>query len=106
MPCAGKPIKKLPESTTISLGANTAELYDSLSKTTGYSVHQLRITKSDDGSVVPNSQEVSVESTGLGEQSTILVKDLGTSKGLNGAGRATTDCVNRCATRLADSIRD
>jgi very-long-chain enoyl-CoA reductase len=44
---------------------------------TGYSVHQLRATKGSDGTPIGNSSDLSIHSTGLRDQSTIYVKDLG-----------------------------
>ena len=74
---AGKSIKSLSESVNLKAGATCSELYNSLAKQTRYSVHQLRLTKGSDGSVIPNSKDTSVHSTGLRDQSTIYVKDLG-----------------------------
>lgn len=61
--------------------ATTADLYEALSKQTRFSVHQLRVTKGSDGTVIPNAKDASVHSTGLRDQSTIYVKDLGTQIG-------------------------
>jgi very-long-chain enoyl-CoA reductase len=74
----GKPINSLPETVDLALNATTADLYAELARRTKYSVHQLRVTKGSDGSVVTNSKDSSVHSTGLREQSTVYVKDLGT----------------------------
>lgn len=41
------------------------------------SIHRLRITKGSDGKAVPSSEDVSINSTGLRDQSTVYVKDLG-----------------------------
>jgi len=73
----GKPIKKLPKDATIYLQSNTADLYHRLAAETGYSPHRLRLTTGDDGTLIPNSKDFTVERTGLRSQSTIQVKDLG-----------------------------
>jgi very-long-chain enoyl-CoA reductase len=75
--CAGKPIKSLPETAEVNLNATTADLYAELARSTRYSVHQLRVTKGSDGSVVTNSKDTTIHSTGLRDQSTVFVKDLG-----------------------------
>jgi len=74
---SGKPIQTLPESIELSPNATTAEIYSKLAKETRFSVHQLRVTKGSDGSVISNSKDESVYATGLRNQSTIYVKDLG-----------------------------
>lgn len=74
----GKPIKTLPESIELDSNATTAEIYSRLAAQTQFSVHQLRVTKGSDGTVITNSKEGSVHATGLRNQSTIYVKDLGT----------------------------
>jgi len=61
--------------------ATSADLYAELAAQTNFTVHQLRVTKGSDGSVVPNAQDTSVHATGLRDQSTIYVKDLGTQIG-------------------------
>jgi very-long-chain enoyl-CoA reductase len=73
----GKPIKKLPESLPLSASAPCADIYTALASKTKYSIHQLRITKGSDGSVISNRKDASVHSTGLRDQSTVYVKDLG-----------------------------
>ena len=73
----GKPVKKLPEEISLPNNGPTSELYNRLAFSTGTSIHRLRITKGSDGSFVPNNKDLSVNSTGLREQSTIYVKDLG-----------------------------
>ncbi|EHY57694.1 3-oxo-5a-steroid 4- dehydrogenase [Exophiala dermatitidis] len=73
----GKPIKALPESVDLEANATTADLFAELARRTGYSVYQLRLTKGSDGSVLPNSKDVSIHNTGLRDRSTIYVKDLG-----------------------------
>ena len=75
---AGKPIKGLPDTVDLAPNATAADVYSDLAKRTKYSIHQLRVTKGSDGSAVGNSQDTSVHSTGLRDQSTIYVKDLGT----------------------------
>jgi len=73
----GKPIKRLPKETTITPFDSTAELYKQLAKSTGYSVHRLRVAK-EDGTLVPNAKDTTVQDAGLSTStSTITVKDLG-----------------------------
>ncbi|KAH0843489.1 hypothetical protein AYO21_07236 [Fonsecaea monophora] len=74
----GKPIKSLPESLDLKPDASAADLYSELARRTKYSIHQLRVTKGSDGTVVANSKDTSIYQTGLRDQSTIHVKDLGT----------------------------
>jgi very-long-chain enoyl-CoA reductase len=74
----GKPIRKLPEELSTSSTTTAATLYSQLANSTSYSVHQLRITKGSDGSVIPNSKDTTLSSLGLRDQSQIMVKDLGT----------------------------
>ena len=73
----GKPIKTLPESIDLQAGATCADLYASIAKVTQYSIHQLRVTKGSDGTLLGNTKDASVHSTGLRDQSTVYVKDLG-----------------------------
>lgn len=73
----GKPVKKLPEELSLPANAPASELYNRLAFEAGTSIHRLRITKGSDGSFVPNRSDLSVNSTGLREQSTVYVKDLG-----------------------------
>lgn len=73
----GKPMKKLPEEVVITAGGSASELYQSLATQAGTTVHSLRVTKGSDGTLVPNSRDLQLEMTGLREQSTIYVKDLG-----------------------------
>lgn len=75
----GKPAKKLPEEITVTANGFTSDLYREIARRAGTSVHRLRITKGSDGSLVPNAKSISVHSTGLREQSTVYVKDLGES---------------------------
>lgn len=74
----GKPIKKLPQTITVSLNSNGEELHNAIAKATGASVHRLRITKGSDRTVVPNDKRTTIDDTGLRESSVIHVKDLGT----------------------------
>lgn len=75
----GKPARKLPEEVSLTSNGSTFDLYHEIARRAGTSVHRLRITKGSDGSVVPNAKSLSVHSTGLREQSTVYVKDLGES---------------------------
>jgi hypothetical protein len=75
--CVGKPIRKLPKEVQIAPDAPTKDLYDSLAKVSGYSIHRLRITKATDRTVVPNSNENTIAGAGLGEKAVVHVKDLG-----------------------------
>lgn len=65
------------------MGSSTpvAEVYSELAKQSKYSVHQIRVTKGSDGSVIPNTKDTTVHATGLRDQSTIYVKDLGAQIG-------------------------
>lgn len=74
----GKPISRLPENISTSTETTTSTLYSQLSQATSYSVHQLRITKGSDGSVIPNDKSTTLSSLGLRDQSQIMVKYLGT----------------------------
>lgn len=73
----GKPVKKLPEEVSLPANGPTSELYSQLALQAGTTIHRLRVTKGSDGSFVPNTKDVSINATGLREQSTIYVKDLG-----------------------------
>ncbi|KAI9824598.1 MAG: 3-oxo-5a-steroid 4- dehydrogenase [Thelocarpon impressellum] len=73
----GKPVRGLPEETNVSSSDSTSELYHRLAAQAGTSVHRLRITKGSDGSTIPNTKGLTVDRTGLREQSVIYVKDLG-----------------------------
>ena len=64
---------------TVASTGPTAELYEQLAVLAEISVHRLRITKGSDGSFIPSSKVLPVDSTGLRQQSTIYVKDLGMS---------------------------
>ncbi|KIX02118.1 uncharacterized protein Z518_08057 [Rhinocladiella mackenziei CBS 650.93] len=74
----GKPIKSLPETIDLPPNATAADVYSELARQSQYSAHRLRVTKGSDGSVIVNSKDTSVYSTGLRDQSTVYVKDLGT----------------------------
>ncbi|TKA62849.1 hypothetical protein B0A49_11569, partial [Cryomyces minteri] len=73
----GKPIRNLPEAASLTLLSSTADLYQRLAAQSGCSVHRLRIIKGSDGSGLPNSKDVTIDRTGLRDQSTVYVKDLG-----------------------------
>ncbi len=73
----GKPIRQLPDETTVASDASAADLYHRLAAETGLSINRLRVTKGSDASLIPNAKEVTIERTGLSEQSTVYVKDLG-----------------------------
>lgn len=73
----GRPIPKLPESINVSAASSPSELYGTLATKTKFSIHRLRITKGSDGSFIPNTQEISIHASGLRNDSTIYVKDLG-----------------------------
>ncbi|KAI9733562.1 MAG: 3-oxo-5a-steroid 4- dehydrogenase [Cirrosporium novae-zelandiae] len=73
----GVPIKTLPSEVTTSAEDNASHLYSKLSTLTGLSQHRLRITKGSDGSVISPDRDLTIGSTGLQEESTIYVKDLG-----------------------------
>lgn len=74
---SGKPIGKLPDETTVPSGGSAADLYHRLAAETGLSIHRLRVMKGSDGSLIPNAKDLTIERTGLREQSTVYVKDLG-----------------------------
>lgn len=48
-----------------------------IARKAGTSIDRLRITKGSDGSLIPNKNSLTVYDTGLREQSTIYVKDIG-----------------------------
>jgi len=77
----GKPIKSLPETLELGPTATAADIYSELAHRSNFPIHQLRVTKGSDGSVVPNAKDTTVHDTGLRDQSTIYVKDLGTQIG-------------------------
>lgn len=67
----------MPDTITIESSASTEELYKELAKQTRFSIHQLRITKGSDGSAINNAKNATIHSTGVRDQSTVYVKDLG-----------------------------
>nr|POE46913.1 putative enoyl reductase [Quercus suber] len=73
----GKKIAKLPSNTSVYLQGSAHTLYQQLAKETGYSEHQLRITKAGDGGLVPNDKSITLASAGLEDGGVIQVKDLG-----------------------------
>lgn len=73
----GKPVKKLPEEVLVTSTGSTYELYKEIARKAGISINRLRITKGSDGSLIPNKNTLTVYDTGLREQSTIYVKDIG-----------------------------
>ncbi|PLN85170.1 steroid alpha reductase family protein [Aspergillus taichungensis] len=73
----GKLGKKIPKEVQISSDASTQEIYQSLAKASGLSIHRLRITKASDRSLVPNSKNDTITSTGLSQKDVLQVKDLG-----------------------------
>jgi hypothetical protein len=74
---AGRPIKNLPESITISPDASAADIFQKVADASRFPVHRLRITKGSDGSPLPKSKDVTVHDTGLRNKSAVDVKDLG-----------------------------
>ena len=74
---AGKPLKKLPEDISAPYTGKASDLYSQLALKSDTSIHRLRITKGSDNSLIPNSPNVSISETGLRDQSTVYVKDLG-----------------------------
>ena len=77
----GKPIQRLPAETSTYLQGSTADLYHRLAAEAGCSPHRLRLTKGSDGTPIPNAKDYTVERTGLRNQSTVFVKDLGMYSG-------------------------
>ncbi|KAI9661337.1 MAG: 3-oxo-5a-steroid 4- dehydrogenase [Alyxoria varia] len=73
----GKPIPHLPEETYARPTDKGHDLYMRVAAKSRMSVHRLRITKASDGSPVPDSEDVTIDSIGLFENSSIFVKDLG-----------------------------
>lgn len=72
-------MQSLPQDLPTSRASTASDLYSQLALKSASSVHRLRITKGSDGTLVPNSAELSVEETGLRDQSILYVKDLGIS---------------------------
>lgn len=77
----GKPVKKLPEEVSLSSSGPASDLYKQIALKANTSVHRLKVTKGSDGALIPNSEDLSISSTGLRDQSTIYVKDLGALDG-------------------------
>ncbi|KKY22181.1 putative steroid alpha reductase family protein [Phaeomoniella chlamydospora] len=73
----GKPIQTLPEVVSVESDASTSDLYSKLASQAQSSVHRLRVTKGSDGSLVSSDGKTTIYSTGLRDQSTVYVKDLG-----------------------------
>ncbi|EER39713.1 steroid alpha reductase [Histoplasma capsulatum var. duboisii H88] len=73
----GKRISKLPQELSINPNATGPELYNAIAVKCGLSIHRIRITKASDGTAIHNSNNATIHSTGLRNQSTIYVKDLG-----------------------------
>lgn len=67
----------MPDTLTVDPATSAEALYKEIAKQSRYSVHQLRITKGSDGSVINNAKDITIHSTGVRDQSTIYVKDLG-----------------------------
>jgi very-long-chain enoyl-CoA reductase len=73
----GKKIPKLPSETSIYLQGSSSDLYQRIATQSSFSIHRLRITKAEDGKLIPNDKSVSIDSTGLRDGAAIQVKDLG-----------------------------
>lgn len=73
----GKPIRKLPRDISVAQDATAESLYSAISRQSQFPVHRLRITKASDGTLIKNSKDIDVDSTGLRNKSIIYVKDLG-----------------------------
>jgi hypothetical protein len=74
---AGRPIKNLPESVTVSADASAAQIYEEIAKASRFDIHRLRVTMGSDGAAIPNGKDVSVHETGVRNKSAVDVKDLG-----------------------------
>ena len=74
---AGKPLKRLPQEISTTAATSAADLYSQLALRSSTSVHQLRVTKGSDGTLIPNARDIPIEQTGLRDQSIVYVKDLG-----------------------------
>lgn len=70
-------MKKLPEEITVSATSPTADIYQQLARQAHTTIHRLRVSKGSDGTFIPNTKDLLVNVTGLRQQSTIYVKDLG-----------------------------
>ena len=73
----GKAYQKLPADISAPYIGKASDLYCQLANSSGVSIHRLRITKGSDGTLIPNSSEISISQTGLRDQSIVYVKDLG-----------------------------
>ena len=62
---------------SVESDASTSDLYSKLASQAQSSVHRLRVTKGSDGSLVSSDGKTTIYSTGLRDQSTVYVKDLG-----------------------------
>lgn len=82
----GTPIKKLPQEVCLPRQSPTSEIYQFLARAADISIHRLRLTKGSDGQLIPASQDVAIESTGLMDGSKIYVKDLGGFPSLQSIG--------------------
>ena len=76
----GDPIKSLPHHVRIGRRASTEELYDALAQASGLSIYRLKITKESDCTLVPNSNETTIEEAGVKDMDVVTVKDLGILK--------------------------
>ncbi|SMQ46533.1 unnamed protein product [Zymoseptoria tritici ST99CH_3D7] len=72
----GKRISKLPTETSIYIQGSTGDLYQRIAAESNFDINRLRIT-TEDGKLVPNDKQTTVESVGLRNGGTIQVKDLG-----------------------------
>jgi very-long-chain enoyl-CoA reductase len=77
-PSAGRPIKNLPDTVTVSSDASTSQIFEEIAKASKFSIHRLRVTKGSDGTPIKNVGDVTVHDTGLRNKSAVDVKDLGT----------------------------
>lgn len=76
---AGKPIRNLPKETYVRPSDSGKDVYERIAAKARTDINRLRITKSSDGSVIPNDGKVTVDSLLLDEGTSIFVKDLGES---------------------------
>ena len=101
----GKPFKNIPSEIALPKGAPASEIYQQLARRIGTSVHQVRVTKGSDGTLVPNEKEVPVLQTGLLDGSKIYVKDLGKLRHCASFDyRILTSSFFRKTNRLADCL--
>ena len=85
-PPLGRPIKKLPPTIEVDLDTATADtIYTLLASKISYPKSQLRITKGQDGTLIPlgdlSGVSPTLKSLGLRDSSTIHIKDLGPQVG-------------------------